>query len=240
MTDLDQKIMDAANDEMLFEDLVSENRQYLLHAASRHTHKYITDSDDEWSVVLIAFHHAVTSFDPDKGNFYAYSDLLIRHALADHYRSIKKFHSELSIDPNIFELPQDPDLAENRIVRNLSEQITYFPDQTLKYEIESANLLLSRYGFSFYDLIQASPKSKKTKLYCKKAVLSILQNPDFCSEMKRTKRLPIKFIQEKTGIPQKILDRHRKYIVAAVVILSGDYPNLSEYIPFLKSEEVLP
>jgi RNA polymerase sigma factor len=37
-----------------------------------------------------------------------------------------------------------------------------------------------------------------------------------------------------TGISRKILDRHRRYIIAAVEILSGDYPLLAEYMQFIK------
>ncbi len=238
MTELDQKILNAANNDTLFESLMIENKLYLLHIASRYTHKYITESDDEWSIVLIAFHHAVITFHPDKGDFFAYATTLIRHALVDYYRSTKKYNSEWTVSPKVFEIQQDPEQSEISISRSLSDQVTYLPDQTLNYEIETANAEFLAYGFSFYDLISVSPKSKKTKLYCQKAVFCILHHPESFDELIRTKRLPVKFIQNYTGIPQKILDRHRKYIIAAIVILSGDYPILSEYIPFSKAKEV--
>jgi len=31
-------------------------------------------------------------------------------------------------------------------------------------------------------------------------------------------------------VPRKVLERHRKYIIAAVVILTGDYPGLTDYL----------
>jgi len=48
--------------------------------------------------------------------------------------------------------------------------------------------------------------------------------------MKTTKQLPIKIISENAKVPRKILERHRKYIITAAEILSGDYPKLAEYL----------
>ncbi len=52
--------------------------------------------------------------------------------------------------------------------------------------------------------------------------------------MRCTKRLPIKIIQKNTNLPRKLLEHHRKYIVAAVIILSGDYPMLADYLSFIR------
>ena len=76
----------------------------------------------------------------------------------------------------------------------------------------------------------SSPKSAKTKEACRKAVRCILDRGDILDEVVETKQLPIKTIQKSTGLPRKILERHRRYIIAAMVILSGEYPHLAEYV----------
>jgi len=37
-----------------------------------------------------------------------------------------------------------------------------------------------------------------------------------------------------SGVPRKIIERHRKYIIAATEIVGGDYPHLSQYMSFIK------
>ena len=48
----------------------------------------------------------------------------------------------------------------------------------------------------------------------------------------------IKKIIENTLLPRKILERHRNYIIAAVEILSGEYPLLAEYLSFIRKVEM--
>ena len=49
--------------------------------------------------------------------------------------------------------------------------------------------------------------------------------------LRETKSLPIAELATRTGISKKVLERHRKYIITAAEIVSGDYPLLKEYIP---------
>jgi len=65
----------------------------------------------------------------------------------------------------------------------------------------------------------------------------MLSSPLLTADMKHSKLLPIKKITENTKVPRKIIERHRKYIVTAVEILSGDYPHLSEYLAYMKEDD---
>jgi RNA polymerase sigma factor len=44
-------------------------------------------------------------------------------------------------------------------------------------------------------------------------------------------------IEKNSQVPRKILERHRKYIVAAIEILSGEYPYLAEYLRYIREEK---
>ena len=48
--------------------------------------------------------------------------------------------------------------------------------------------------------------------------------------------LPVKALAAASGISRKTLDRYRKYIIMAVLVLDGDYPQLAEYLKFVKEE----
>jgi RNA polymerase sigma factor len=46
----------------------------------------------------------------------------------------------------------------------------------------------------------------------------------------KNRQLPLLDILDKTSLSRKTLERHRKYIIAIVLVLSGDYHYLREYI----------
>ena len=96
---------------------------------------------------------------------------------------------------------------------------------------------LSTHGkYSFYDLTECSPRQEKTKRDCADAVRLILSSPALLLELEKTHKLPIKSLSASSGIPRKTLDRYRKYLIMAVLVLNGDYPFLQEYLKFMKEE----
>ena len=48
--------------------------------------------------------------------------------------------------------------------------------------------------------------------------------------MLHSKMLPLSLIEKELGIKRKKFERHRKYIIAVLLIMSGDYPYLEEYV----------
>jgi len=238
MGNIDEKAILAANDDKLFSEFVHDQKHFIINCSYRATHKYITQSDDEWSIALIAFTQAVKSYNREKGSFLPYAELIIRRNLIDHYRSTKKFNPELSVNPSIFESnPEDED-TDTGIKIEVSAKLSKQTDTTIKDEIEAANAVFKKFGFSFYALTSCSPKSAKTKEACKQAVLYVLDNPLVKNEIYQSKKLPLKLIQKNTNLPRKLLDHHRRYILAAIEILSGEYPMLAEYMSFIRKEGI--
>ena len=58
------------------------------------------------------------------------------------------------------------------------------------------------------------------------------------AQMRLKRLLPIKELSEASGVLRKILERHRKYIIAATEILDGDFPILAGYLSFIRRETV--
>ncbi|NLM79116.1 MAG: hypothetical protein GX173_13725 [Ruminococcaceae bacterium] len=110
-------------------------------------------------------------------------------------------------------------------------------DFSVQYEIQALEQAVNAYGFSYLDLVESSPKAQKTKSSCKAVIRFLLSSPVLIADMQQSKMLPIKIIEKKSGVPRKIIERHRKYIVTAVEILSGDYPHLAEYFAYIKEED---
>lgn len=236
MRNIDEMAVKSATDENLFQVFAGEQKGFILNCAFRTTNRYVTTGDDEWSIALFAFSNAVKTYNLDKGSFLPYAELLIKRHLIDYYRSIKKYSPELTVNPIIFESNVGADDTDIGIKIEVAEKMIINQDDSLKYEIEAANAEFLEFGFSFFSLIECSPKSVKTKAACKQAIQYILENSLLMEEIYIKKQLPLKIIQKNTLLPRKLLEHHRKYIIAAITILSGEYPCLAEYLSFIKKE----
>lgn len=236
MDDFDAKAVQAAKDALLLDSFVLQNEFFILRSASSAVHRYVTKSDDEWSIALSAFVQAIKEYSIDKGHFMSFAQLVIKRKLIDYIRTQSKYSTEISIDPSDFDFNPDEEEEDAAMKIAVAKTLVHQPDDSLKLEIEAANQEFSAYGFSFFDLTDCSPKAAKTKLACAKAVVFLLQNPVLIEEMKKSKMLPIKSIEKSVKIPRKILERHRKYIIAATEIMTGDYPFLAGYMKYIQEE----
>ena len=65
---------------------IIKNEKFIIACANRFTKRFITKSDDEWSMALIAFSNAMDTYDAEKGNFQSYARLLRERKLTDYIR----------------------------------------------------------------------------------------------------------------------------------------------------------
>lgn len=227
-------VLVAQNDRFAMDVLLADHSAFIKKCASKNTGRFVTESDDEYSIAMIALSEAVKNFSPQKGDFYPFAANIIKLRLVDYYRSQHKYTVEMPASPEIFNSEQE---EQNMALHNeINQKLSYCDDTTIAEEIESINIAFARYGFEFMDLAECSPKADKTRAACGKAVRYILKNPIIISEIQTQKQLPLKIIEKNAGVPRKILERHRKYLIAAVEILGGEYPFLAEYMRPLREE----
>lgn len=215
----DRSALAAKTDEQALNNLIETQKSWILKVCSDVTHRYITDSDDEWSTALLAFHEAVQSYDESKGTFLAFASVVIRRRLLDDIRSQWRHKGEIHVLEG--ELEEEPDRSIDTA-------------QAAREEIAAAQAILKPYGFSFFDLAESSPKAEKTKAACCSAVIALLKDGELLDKMRKNKALPMKELEKASGVARKILDRHRRYIIAAAEILSGEYPVLAEYLGYIR------
>ena len=103
----DRSALAAKTDEQALNNLIETQKSWILKVCSDVTHRYITDSDDEWSTALLAFHEAVQSYDESKGTFLAFASVVIRRRLLDDIRSQWRHKGEIHVLPG--ELEEEPD-----------------------------------------------------------------------------------------------------------------------------------
>ena len=234
---INQLALSAAGDEDRREELILSQEQTILRTASAACRRFVSRSDDEFSVALCAFSKAVDVYDEEKGDFLPFAQMLIKRDLIDWFRSQKNTLREISVAPHVLEgdgePEEDPSGAYLAVVKSSREA----SDHSLRDEIVAANEMLQDYGFRFFDLTECSPQQDKTRKECALAIRFMLTDSALFSALKKSRKLPIKALAATSGVSRKTLDRYRKYIIMAVLILDGDYPQLAEYLKFVKEAQ---
>ncbi len=213
------------------EKFLREEQEHILRLTSKILKKPVTKSDDEWAIAFNAVSTALDSYKAERGDFWGYAAVVIRNRITDHYRKQK---DEVLVRPEVFDgdtYEDDPDYATQQIVAKAAVTQT---DDSLKEEILALEEELKVFDIDFFDLAETSPKSEKTRKGCIEIIKAIFMPPPLVEAIRRIGKIPAKDITERKTVQPKLMERHRKYLIATTFILSGDYPMLSEYVPFLK------
>lgn len=236
--EIDSLAVRAATDERAREQIIQSQERVILKIASRVTHRFVTKSDDEWSVALYAFSRAIDTYRADSGPFLVYAEAVIRRSLIDEFRKRERRSSEIAVSPHAFDgtgEEAEASAVQYAVVRNSIRAA----DASLKDEISALAAACEMFGFGFADLVQVSPRQDKTRNACARAVRFLLCDPVRLEQLFRTHQLPMQALIQQAGLSKKLLDRYRKYIITAVVVLTGDYPELAGYFTFIGKEAVL-
>ncbi len=240
---ISEDVLKAQQDKAFREKFIDAHRKFIISKTYNVIGRYINENDDEYSIALIAFNEAIDSYEESKGDFFALSSLIIKRRLLDYIKSEAKYKNEVLTDAfggDIESTDEDNEMAFNIEVKAKEAELSklsnsFNPESnSIQDEIGAVKIILEKYGFSFFDLVDCSPKSTKTKKACAEAVNYIIDNKEIFEKMRSGRLLPIKEILENVKIPRKLLERHRKYIIAAVEILDGEYPQIAEYMAYIR------
>ncbi len=232
-----RRALSAAHNDAEKEIFLREHQKDILHLTGKIAHRFITESDDEWAVAFYAVSQAIDSYDESRGDFWAYASVVIRSRLTDWYRKNETSSAEFSVSPEAFsgEIEDDaPDMSLRMAVR---DRTTQERDTSLQEEILALNEELQDYGISFFDLADCSPRTAKTRSACASVIRAIFLPPPLMALIRSKKMLPVREILDRVRVPRKQIDRHRRYLVAASLILDGDYPGIAEYVSYLRNDD---
>ena len=231
---MDHAAIAAKTDERILENFITENQRFILVCAAKAARRFVTKSDDEWSAALLAFHEAVGAYDAGKGSFRSFAALIIRRRVTDYLKGEMRHSIEIPVEPYTM-TGELTDESPSPLQVRVREQVTKMAEETVQTgsaaeEIGAMQQILGAYGFSFFDLSDCSPKAEKTRRQCALAVRTLIGESDLLARMQTSKTLPIRELALRSGVSRKLLERHRKYIIAAAEILTGDFPVLGEYL----------
>ena len=176
--------------------------------------------DDELSIAMIAFHEAIGGYSRTRGAFLKYAAMLIRSRLIDYSRRERRLNRVISLDAPAGE--DDATLGEALADERDPHEATASRDAT-RAEIEELTRQMQVFGVSLSDVADNCPKQQRTLDACRKALQYARENPELLVALLQTKKLPIGQLAAGSGVERKTLERHRKYMVALLLIYTNGY-----------------
>jgi len=218
--ELEKRVINSSSDKNKRSEIIIEYTNFILSSASKVLKRQITTEDDVFSVALIAFDEAMVKFDEKKGSFLSFASLVIRNRIADHLRKEMKHSGSLPFSS----LSHDDGEGEE-LTFEVSDTRNSLTDAALEMRFLSHEL--EAYKINLEDIYKSMPTYASTRAACMRIALHIAGSGELTRILKAKKTLPVKRLISELGVNEKILERYRKYIIAAVIILIGEYEYVS-------------
>jgi len=217
-------------DRDLLDNIIAAYKPFIAKTVSSVCRRYIYETDDEFSIGLIAFNEAIEKYSVERGSsLLSFSEVIIRRRVIDYIRKQTK-NQHISID--ITNPLQEEESAGSVIVNELSLDDYYKKndEQLRKEEILQFQTLLKSYDLSFSDLVENSPKHADARKSAIMTAKLLVEDDELKKIFMEKKRLPIKQLEPMVDVSRKTIERNRKYIMAIALILSSDYVYMKDYI----------
>ncbi|MBE3581199.1 MAG: RNA polymerase sigma factor SigI [Thermoanaerobacteraceae bacterium] len=222
-------------DNLAREELIRKFTPFILKIASRLSGRFIRlGEDDEASIGLMAFNEAIDNFNPEKGiSFLTLAETIIRRRLVDHFRREKRHRQNIPLSA----LDQAPGQGGGGMVAGIEDYTLVAELEDRRREVIRYQQDLAHYGITFADLVRGSPRHRDARERALACARVIADNPVFRCHLQEKRELPLKALEKELDTSRKTLERHRKYIIAAAVIMMGQYEYLQEYLGWKRGGE---
>ncbi|WHY87863.1 RNA polymerase sigma factor SigI [Neobacillus novalis] len=217
-------------DRNLLNELIDAYKPFIAKTVSSVCKRYIYETDDEFSIGLIAFNEAIEKYSPERGSsLLSFSEIIIKRRVIDYIRKQTK-NQYISID--LTDASSEEESAGTVIVNELSldDYHKKRDEQLRKDEIHHFQALLTTFDLSFSDLVENSPKHADARKNAIIAAKMLVEDQELKKLLLEKKRLPIKQLEKMVNVSRKTIERNRKYIIAIALILSSDYVYMKDYI----------
>jgi RNA polymerase sigma factor len=225
---INERVEKIKNDQQEINRFVEEYKPFIASCTEKATGRYVRyGEDDELSIALMAFVEAINSYDSSKGNFLSFAQSVIKRRIIDYYRKEKKHFNVISISDYAGEEDEDIDLSVNESLDRFSINQA---SEYRRMEIEDLKKELAAWDISFFELTESSPKHTRTRKMCNDIIGYLLAHNDLVSTIRRKKFLPVAEIEKALRIPRKKIERSRRYIIAVIIVMTGDYQYIKDYV----------
>lgn len=219
-----QRVLAAKGNSLVADKLIRDYLPFIQSEVSKAT--YAKRYGDELSIAMIAFHEAIEAYKPGRGAFLNYAAVVIKNRLIDYYRSESR-HDSLSLSTP---LEGDDLTLEDTLVDPKNEVEEVDDRSATAAEIAELSQQLGEFGLTLSDIAEHTPKQERTLEAAQEILRYVKEHPALIQELLHTKKLPIKAIVEGTGVHRKVIERHRKYLIAVMVIYSNGYEIIRDHL----------
>lgn len=206
-------------------ELIQSYQPFIARTVSSVCKRYITESDDEFSIGLIAFNEAIENYCHEKGqSLLRFAEVIIRRRVIDYIRN-NSINTHLSLENDDSSAHKCIDYQ--RAIENFRHKSE---EASRKEEIIQLQQLLAPFQVRFEDLVNQSPKHADARKNAILVAKTLVEQRELFQLLEETKRLPIKQLKESVKVSRKTIERNRKYIIAVALILNGELIFLKDYI----------
>ncbi len=182
--------------------------------------------DDKLSLAMITFINCIKQYDNDKGNFLKFVQVSIKNRMIDELRKEQRHSKKMISMQN-----DDSTLSSIEYSSSLLNYNHELEKQAISDEIDRLSMELKCFNIAFHELPKICPKQNRTKEQCIQIAKAIIANDKMKAMFIGQHKIPQSELAELYKISSKTIEKHRKYIVTLSVILLGEYPCISAFLP---------
>lgn len=203
------------------DDLIRSYIPFIRSEATKFMTRLCTDQDDEYSIAMMSFYEAIMGYEKGRGSFLSYAAMLIRSRLIDYSRKEARHQGHISLYE---ENGGDDDRC---LMDTLADDRDYYEEsahrEATRQEIEELSAVMASFEICFADVADNCPRQERTLDACAKAIRYAGENKQLLNELLRTRKLPLAQLVQGSGVERKTLERHRKYVLAMLLIQTNGY-----------------
>lgn len=203
------------------DDLIRSYIPFIRSEATKFMTRLCTDQDDEYSIAMMAFYEAIMGYEKGRGAFLSYAAMLIRSRLIDHSRKEARHQGHISL------YEENGEEDDRSLMDTLAQTRDYYEEyahrEATRQEIQELSAVMASFDVSFADVADNCPRQERTLDACAKAIHYAGENEQLLNELLRTRKLPLAQLVQGSGVERKTLERHRKYVLAMLLIQTNGY-----------------
>lgn len=220
------QVYDAKKDSRKADEMISAYMPFIKSETAKFLKRPPLSDDDELSIAMFAFYEAIRNYSKLRGSFLKFAALQIKNRLIDNYRKEKRNKGQISLDSS--------DDEKTELIDTIQDEHNVYEENEIreatKQEIDELSAQMLDFGVSMSDVADNSPRQQRTLEICQKAVHFARNNPDILDDFLRTKRVPIGKLAKGANVERKSLERHRRYLVAVLLICTNGYEIMRGHI----------
>ena len=220
------QVYKAKKDSHAADELIQAYMPFIKSETARFLNRPPDKSDDELSIAMFAFYESIQNYSKLRGSFLKFAALHIKNRLIDNYRKEKRNKGQISLDVSDDDKQDLKDTIRDEHDKYQENELR----EATQQEIAELSAQMQDFGVSMTDVAENSPRQRRTLEICQRAVQYARNNPEILDDFLRTKRVPLAKLAEGANVERKSLERHRRYLVAVLLICTNGYEIMRGHI----------